>query len=201
MKLHGNAALTPKQRLRLARRIVDEGWSLAEAAEAAEVSERTARKWAARYRAEGEAGLVDRPSTPNDQPRATPEDRIDAIAALRRLRMTGAEIAECLGMALSTVQGILTRIGLGRLSRLEPSAPANRYERQRPGELIHIDVKKLGRIGHKGAPATAPPAAAKTVAGRAGRDGSSFTSASTTPPGSPTSSCWATRRRRPASAS
>jgi transposase InsO family protein len=151
MKLHGNAALTPKQRLRLARRIVDEGWSLAEAAEAAEVSERTARKWAARYRAEGEAGLVDRPSTPKEQPRATPADRIDAIAALRRLRMTGAEIGECLGMALSTVQGILTRIGLGRLSRLEPPEPANCYERQRPGELIHIDVKKLGRIGPRGA--------------------------------------------------
>jgi transposase InsO family protein len=151
MRLHGNAALTPKQRLRLARRVVDEGWSLAEAAEAAEVSERMARKWVERYRAEGEAGLVDRPSAPKSQPQATVADRIEAIAALRRLRMTGAEIAECLSMALSTVQGILTRIGLGELSRLDPPEPPNRYERGRPGELVHIDVKKLGRIGEGGA--------------------------------------------------
>jgi transposase InsO family protein len=151
MKLHGNAALTPNQRLRLARRVVEEGWSLAEAAEAAEVSERTARKWVARYRAEGEAGLADRSSAPASQPGATPEERIQAIAALRRVRLTGAEIAELLGMALSTVQGILTRIGLGKLSRLEPPEPPNRYERKRAGELLHIDVKKLGRIGPKGA--------------------------------------------------
>jgi transposase len=152
MKLHGNAALTPKQRLRLARRVVEEDWSLAEAAEAAEVSERTASKWVRRFRAEGEPGLVDRPSAPRTRPYATAEDRVEAIAALRRVRMTGQEIAECLGMALSTVQGILTRIGLGKLSRLEPLEPPNRYERRRPGELIHIDVKKLGRIlrpGHR----------------------------------------------------
>jgi transposase InsO family protein len=151
MKLHGNAALTPKQRLRLARRVVEEGWSLSEAAEAAEVSERTASKWVRRYREEGEAGLADRRSAPKRQAGATPEDRVQAIAALRRVRLTGAEIAEALGMALSTVQGILTRIGLGRLSRLEPPEPPNRYERGRAGELLHIDVKKLGRIGHRGA--------------------------------------------------
>ena len=151
MKLHGNAALTPNGRSRLARRVVEDGWSLSEAAEAAEVSERTARKWVVRYRGEGEAGLVDRPSVPKTQPGATPEDRVEAIAALRRVRLTGQEIAEALGMALSTVQGILTRIGLGRLSRLEPPEPPNRYQRKRPGELIHIDVKKLGRIGKRGA--------------------------------------------------
>ena len=151
MKLHGNAALTPKQRLRLARRVVEEGWSLSEAAEAAEVSERTASKWVRRYREEGEAGLADRRSAPKRQAGATPEDRVQAIAALRRVRLTGAEIAAALGMALSTVQGILTRIGLGRLSRLEPPEPPNRYERGRAGELLHIDVKKLGRIGHRGA--------------------------------------------------
>jgi leucine-zipper of insertion element IS481/Integrase core domain len=130
---------------------VEEGWSLAEAAAAAEVSECPARKWVERYRADGEAGLADRPSAPRSQPGATPQDRIESIAALRRLRMTGAGIAECLGMALSTVQGILTRIGLGKLSRLEPPEPPNRYERKRPGELIHIDVKTLGRIGERGA--------------------------------------------------
>jgi transposase len=151
MQLHGNAALTPNGRLRLARRVVEEGWSLAEAAAAAEVSERTARKWVGRYRAGSEAGVVDRPSAPRSRPNATPQDRIEAIAALRRLRMTGAEIAETLSMALSTVQGILSRIGLGKLSRLEPPEPPNRYERRQPGELIHIDVKKLGRIGPRGA--------------------------------------------------
>jgi transposase len=150
MKLHVNAALTPKQRLRLAGRVVDRGWSLGEAAEAAEVSDRTARKWVERYRAEGEAGLADRSSAPASQPGATPEERVQAIAALRRVRLTGAEIADCLGMALSTVQGILTRIGLGKLSRLEPPEPPNRYERKRPGELLHIDVKKLGRIAGAG---------------------------------------------------
>lgn len=151
MKLHGNAALTPNQRLRLARRVVEQDWSLSEAAEAAEVSERTARKWVGRYRAEGESGVCDRSSAPRHQSGATPVDRVEAIAALRRLRLTGAEIAEALSMALSTVQGILTRIGLGKLSRLEPPEPPNRYQRKRPGELLHIDVKKLGRIGHRGA--------------------------------------------------
>ena len=151
MQLHGNAALTPNQRLRLARRVVEQGWSLGEAAEAAEVSGRTARKWVERYRAEEEAGLLDRSSAPEGRPNATPEDRVEAIAALRRVRLTGQEIALALGMAVSTVQGILTRVGLGKLSRLEPPEPPNRYERKRPGELLHIDVKKLGRIGHKGA--------------------------------------------------
>jgi transposase InsO family protein/transposase len=150
MKLHGNAALTPNQRLRLARRVVEQDWSLGEAAGAAEVSERTARKWVARYREEGEAGVADRPSAPRSQAGATPEDRLQAIAALRRVRLTGAEIAEALGMAVSTVQGILTRIGLGKLSRLEPPEPPNRYERGRAGELLHIDVKQLGRIAGAG---------------------------------------------------
>jgi transposase InsO family protein len=147
MKLHGNARLSPKGRLLLCRRVTEQGWSLAAAAEAVGVSERTAGKWVARWRAEGEAGLVDRSSAPSRVPGRTDERRVEAIAALRRLRMTGAEIAECLGMALSTVSGILTRIGLGKLSRLEPPEPPNRYERRHPGELIHIDVKKLGRIG------------------------------------------------------
>jgi transposase InsO family protein len=151
MKLHGNARLSPKGRLLLCRRVLEEGWSLTSAAEAAGVSERTASKWAGRYRAEGELGLVDRSSAPARVPGRTDEARVELVAALRRLRMTGAEIAECLGMALSTVSGILTRIGLGKLSRLEPPEPPNRYQRERPGELIHIDVKKLGRIGQRGA--------------------------------------------------
>jgi transposase InsO family protein len=149
MKLHASAALSLKKRRLLAQRIVEEGWSLTKAAEAAEVSEPTARKWVARYRAEGEAGLIDRPSAANRVHNRTPEDRIGVICALRRLRMTGGEIAEVLEMAETTVSGILTRSGLGRLGRLGME-PARRYERSRPGELVHIDVKKLGRIARPG---------------------------------------------------
>jgi transposase InsO family protein len=153
MKLHANAPFGPKGRMTMVRRVTEQRWSLAEAAEAAGVSERTARKWVDRYREEGEAGLLDRSSAPKTVANRTEEPRVEAIAALRRVRMTGAEIAECLGMAHSTVSGILRGIGLGKLSRLEPAEPANRYERSRPGELIHIDVKKLVRIergaGHR----------------------------------------------------
>jgi transposase InsO family protein len=126
--------------------------TVSEAAEPAEVSFRCARKWVARYRVQGEIGLFDRSSAPRSIPHRTSEQRVQAIAALRRLRFTGPEIAECLGMALSTVSGILSRIGMGKLGRLGLE-PARRYERERPGELIHIDVKKLGRIdngaGHR----------------------------------------------------
>jgi transposase InsO family protein len=152
MKVHANAPLGPKGRATMVLRVVEQEWSLAEAAEAAGVSDRTCSKWVARYRAEGESGLHDRSSAPKSIPHRTPDDLVEAIAALRRLRMTGAEIAFCLAMALSTVSAILTRIGLGKLSRLEPPEPPNRYERRHAGELIHIDVKKLGRIrgaGHR----------------------------------------------------
>jgi hypothetical protein len=121
-----------------------------EAAEAAEISVRCAGKWVARYRTEGEAGLLDRSSAPHRIPHRTSDQTVEVIAALRRLRFTGPEIADVLEMALSTVSGILTRIGMGKLGRLGLE-PAQRYERERPGELIHIDVKKLGRIGPKGA--------------------------------------------------
>jgi transposase InsO family protein len=151
MKLHANAPLGPKGRAVMARRVVEDGLTLTEAAEAAGVSVRTAGKWARRYRADGEAGLVDRSSAPATVHNATPPDRVEAIAALRRLRLTGPEIAELLEMATSTVSAVLKRIGLGKLSRLEPAEPIRRYERARPGELIHIDVKKLGRISARGA--------------------------------------------------
>ena len=145
MKLHRNAALSLKKRELLCQRVIDEEWSLSEAAAAAEVSERTASKWVARFRAEGELGLLDRSSAPKSVHNRTPEDRIEAIAALRRLRFTADQIAETFAMPQTTVSGILTRIGMGRLGRLGLE-PAQRYERKRPGELIHIDVKKLGRI-------------------------------------------------------
>jgi transposase InsO family protein len=125
-------------------------WSLAVAAEAAGVSERTAWKWVDRFRREGDAGLEDRPSTPKRVPSRTPADREELILALRELRFTSPEIAETLGMPLSTVGAVLSRHGLGKLPRLQPEEPANSYERPRPGELIHIDVKKLGKIARPG---------------------------------------------------
>jgi transposase InsO family protein len=145
MKLHGNAALSWQGRRCLAQRVVEQGWTLRSAAEAAGVSVRCARKWAVRYRVEGELGLRDRSSAPHRVANRTAPDRIELIRGLRRLRFTAAEIAETLDMALSTVSGILTRSGMGRLGRLGLE-PAVRYERTRPGELVHLDIKKLGRI-------------------------------------------------------
>jgi transposase-like protein len=155
MKVHANAPLGPKGRLTMVRRVVEKRWSVAAAAAAAGVSERTCSKWVARYRVDGEAGLLDRSSAPGSIPHRTPDELVEVIVLLRRLRMTGAEIACCLSMALSTVSAVLLRVGLGKLSRLEPPEPPNRYERRRPGELVHIDVKKLGGItgvGHRPAP-------------------------------------------------
>jgi len=152
MKLHGNARLTPRGRKRLVDQVIGGHLSLADAADGAGVSTRTAAKWVARYRQQGDAGLVDRPSVAHCIPSRTSEDRVAAIAALRRIRMTGSEIAEVLEMPPSTVSAVLQRIGLGKPSSLEPVEPANRYQRHRPGELLHIDVKKLGRIeriGHR----------------------------------------------------
>ena len=151
MKLHRNAALSWSGRRRLCERVVVEGWTVAAAAGAAGVSVRCARKWVGRYRLEGEAGLCDRSSAPNRVANRTADDRVEAIVKLRRLRFTAAEIADVLGMALSTVSGILTRIGMGRLGRIGLEQP-QRYERSRPGELVHVDVKKLGRVrgvGHR----------------------------------------------------
>ena len=145
MRLHGNAALSWRGRRRLVERVVVDGWTLVEAAGAAGVSVRCARKWVGRYRLEGESGLHDRSSRPRRVANRTGPERVEAIVALRRLRFTAAEIAELLGMALSTVSGILTRLGLGRLGRLGLEQPV-RYEHSRPGELVHIDVKRLGRI-------------------------------------------------------
>ena len=149
MKLHGNAALSFRQRERMVSRVVEHGWSVREAALAAEVSARTAGKWVARYRTEGAAGLLDRSSAPLFVANRSDERTVEAIAALRRLRFTGPEISEVLEMPFSTVSGILKRIGMGRLGRLGLER-AERYERTVAGELIHIDVKKLGRI-HGGA--------------------------------------------------
>ncbi|MDQ3983386.1 MAG: IS481 family transposase [Actinomycetota bacterium] len=150
MRLHRNAQLAPNGRLLLCQRVLEQGWSRNQAAEAAGVSERTASKWLGRYRAEGEQGLIDRPSTPKSCPTATPADRVELIVQLRHLRLTADRIAGYLGMALSTVSLVLKRLGLGKLSALDEPEPPNRYERRHPGELIHVDVKKLGRIAGAG---------------------------------------------------
>lgn len=151
MKLHGNARTCPNSRRLLVDRVSDQFWSVASAAEAAGISERTAYRWLARWREQGADGLSDRSSAPRRIPHRTPADRVQAIEALRRLHMTAAEIAEVLSMALSTVSAVLKRIGLGKRSRLTPPEPPNRYERKRAGELIHLDIKKLGRISIRGA--------------------------------------------------
>jgi len=148
MNLHGNAALSGGGRRELARRVVDQGWTVRSAAEAAGVSVRCARKWVGRYR-DGDRLLLDRSSAPRRVANRTCSEQVAVIIKLRGLRMTAAEIAETLAMPLSTVSAILTRSGLGRLGRLGLEQPM-RYERSRPGELIHIDVKKLGRIDRPG---------------------------------------------------
>jgi transposase InsO family protein len=148
--LHSNARTCPRSRRLLVDRVLVERWSLAAAAEAAGVSERTAWKWVDRFRREGERGLEDRSSAPVSVPSRTPPDREELILQLRELRFTSPEIAETLGMPLSTVGAVLSRHGRGRLPRGAPEEPANSYERPRPGELVHIDVKRLGRIGRPG---------------------------------------------------
>ena len=151
MNLHANARTCPKSRQLLVDR-VQMGWSVMEAAEAAGITDRTARRWLRRWREEGPAGLLDRSSAPHRIPHKTSPERVAEIVRLRRLRMTASQIALALGMALSTVCAVLKRVGLGKRSRLEPPEPPNRYERREPGELIHIDIKKLGRIlrpGHR----------------------------------------------------
>ena len=145
MRCHAKARLSPIGRQLLIDRIERESWTVCAAAESAGISERTARKWLARWRVEGEGGLRDRSSAPLRVANKTDAQTVAAILALRRVKFTAAEIAELLGRPLSTISAVLKRNGLGRLSRLRDE-PVKRYERARPGELIHIDVKKLGRI-------------------------------------------------------
>jgi transposase InsO family protein len=149
MRLHRNARLAPAGRLLLCSRVIDEGWTVADAADAAGCSERTGYKWLARFRAEGETGMLDRSSRPH-RVAATPPERVAVIEELRRLRFTARRIAESLEMAISTVSAVLKRIGLGRLALLEPPEPPNRYCRRHPGELVHVDIKRLGRFDQPG---------------------------------------------------
>jgi transposase InsO family protein len=151
MRLHGNARLSPYSRELMCRRVRHDGWTIAEAADAAGCSERTCYRWLARFDA-GEP-LVDRSSAPHRVPGRTPAETEALIEQLRRLRWTSTRIAAELDLATSTVCAVLRRQGLHRLSRLEPPEPPNRYCRRHPGELIHIDIKKLGRFERPGLPA------------------------------------------------
>ena len=150
MNLHANARTTPLSRKLLIDRVLREGWRVTEAAEAAGVSRTTAYKWLARYGSEGAQGLQDRSSAPHRIPRRTARKQVLRIKRLRRRWLTGSAIAGRLRMALSTVGGILRRLGLGSLKALRPKEPVVRYERDRPGELLHLDVKKLGRFRRAG---------------------------------------------------
>ncbi len=152
MNIHENARMTHHGRVLLVRRVREERWRAADAAQAAGVSVRTAYKWLARHRAGGEWMLHDRSSAPARRRHDTPPERIADIERLRRQRMSGPAIARALGMPRSTVGAVLRRIGLNRLSTLDPKPPVVRYQRERPGEMIHMDMKKLGRIdgiGHR----------------------------------------------------
>jgi len=152
MNVHKNARLTPRGRAEMVRRVVDQAHTPKAVATAFGVCERTVRKWVRRFRAEGLDGLQDRRSRPQRLRKPTPEATVERIEALRRRRWTGAQIATETGVSPATVSRVLRRLGLNRLKALEPAEPVRRYQRDRPGELIHIDIKKLGRIlatGHR----------------------------------------------------
>jgi transposase InsO family protein len=152
MNIHKNARTTPHSRARMVRRIIMEGQSPMSVATDMGVSVHTVTKWVARYRCEGEAGLLDRSSRPHRLRAPTSPQTADRIEALRRQRLPGKQIAVMSGVSAATVSRILKKRGLSRLRDLDPPEPVRRYERQHPGELIHIDIKKLGRfdrIGHR----------------------------------------------------
>ena len=152
MNVHKNARLTPQGRLLLVERITQQGWTVAQAAHSAGLSPSRTYRWLGRYRCGGAAALTDRSSGPQRCPNRTAPERVAEIERLRRQRLSGPVIARQLAMPVSTVGRVLRRLGLGRLAALDPKPPMVRYERERPGELIHIDSKKLGRIegiGHR----------------------------------------------------
>jgi transposase InsO family protein len=151
MNIHKNARLTWHGRGFIVRQI-ESGQTPEAAARAAGVCARTARKWVARFKAEGIEGLKDRSSRPHRLHRPTPMAVVEQIEALRRQRFTGKQIAAELGVSPATVSRVLRRLGLNRIEALEPAEPIRRYQREHPGEMIHIDIKKLGRfekIGHR----------------------------------------------------
>lgn len=201
---HANAILTPKGMLRLARCIVEDGWPLRRAAERFQVSVTTAARWAARYREHGEPGMQDVSSRPRTSPRRTCPQRERRIIAIRVNRRWGpARIGYLLGIHPSTVHRVLSRYGLARLSWLDRATGRviRRYEHHRPGELVHVDIKKLGRIPDGGVTGAwaGPPAGGIRPERR--RTGDRATRSCTTPlmtiPGSPTPRSWPMRKRTP----
>ena len=152
MNVHKNAPLTPKGREAMVRSVVEGGLSQADAADQFNTTPKTVAKWLKRFRAEGVEGLRDRSSKPHSSPSQTPPATCKAVEALRRQRHTGKRIAAEVAVSPATVSRILRRLGLSRMRDLEPTEPVRRYEREQPGELIHIDIKKLGRFvrpGHR----------------------------------------------------
>jgi transposase InsO family protein len=152
MDTHKNARLTPKGREEMVRSVVDDGLSRVAAARRFNTTAKTVRKWIDRFRLEGVEGLRDHSSRPLSSPSQTPQAICSAVEVLRRQRYTGQQIAAELKLSPATVSRILKRLGLNRLSTLEPAQPVRRYEREKPGEMIHIDIKKLGRfnrVGHR----------------------------------------------------
>ncbi len=152
MDIHKNACLTPRGRAELVRRVLDAGQTPKAVATAFGVCPKTVRKWVNRFQREGEAGLADRSSRPHRLRQPTSIEVAARIEALRRQRMTGRQIAKETGVSPATVSRVLRRLGLNSLKALEPAEPVRRYERENPGELIHIDIKKLGRfnkVGHR----------------------------------------------------
>jgi transposase InsO family protein len=152
LNIHKNARLTPHSRAELVRRVLVAGQAPMAVATAMGVTAKTVGKWVARFAAEGPASLVDRSSRPHRLYRPTPKATAERIEALRRQRCTGKQIAQETGVSPATVSRVLQRLGLSRLRDLEPATPIIRYERKTPGEMIHIDIKKLGRfdrVGHR----------------------------------------------------
>jgi transposase InsO family protein len=150
MDIHKNARLTPRSRAELVRRVLIERQTPKALATALGVCVKTVRKWVERFLAEGEAGLMDRSSRPHRLRQPTVQAVVEEIERLRRQRWTGKQIAAASGVSPATVSRVLRRLGLNKLSALEPAEPVRRYEREKAGELIHIDIKKLGRIGSVG---------------------------------------------------
>jgi len=165
MNLHKHARLTPRGRALLVARVIEHGLRVEEAAHAAGVSVRTAYKWLRRFREEGRSGLHDRSSRPDHSPHATPAPVVQKVMALRRERQSYRQISMTLQVAPSTIARLLRRAGLHRLAELEPARPDNRYEHAAPGDLLHLDIKKLGRFWRPGHRVTGDRSGASEGAG------------------------------------
>ena len=180
MDTHKNVPLTPKGREAMVRSVIEGGLTKGSAAVRFSTTAKTVAKWVGRFRAEGVDGLRDRSSRPLSLPSQTPPATCAAVEALRRQRHTGKQIAAEVGVSPATVSRIVRRLGLNRLSALEPAEPIRRYQRENPGELIHIDIKKLGKFNGSAIASPAIEPARATCA-----PVSTCMSASTTLPGSP----------------